>query len=485
MLSLIIVASPDADMLPQRELPAPLCLATHNTTRVTLSVNGQAFSTAELAGLSYVLAATSDAGATILSTLKAQIEADTAAPAPDILPLADLDPASRLNAIYSALMGQQERELLAASRRNTDLSRALSELRKTHEKMQGAFHRLEAFIYAQNLAERATAASLPISLGQPRIALTADQPIEQRLPGSSVGLSDIVLYPQDTNSAAKGELHAQLFALEDTSIRAEWRVAGHSITGKTIHLSLATSLDVDAVSLQLRLSWSGPGGLGLHGSMQNPDDRYQAHIAGEPSGQLLALRCQAYPPNCAAPVTLGAYLPGRDAPTAHPSDVATPMVETRAPRSLTLGADTLADAVNLMPHNQNYGFMNEEGALKVHVMDTGISAALVRASVPEGARQVLAEVCTRASKAQNIRYAMAVAPITERSPPGGRLPTFRKSYITEWTVLSPLMLGELRLPLPDALLEAHDLYLLTRLATDPGDPRWGWSTFSKIRFDFE
>ena len=113
-------------------------------------------------------------------------------------------------------------------------------------------------------------------------------------------------------------------------------------------------------------------------------------------------------------------------------------------------------------------------------MAQGISVMRIAAAVPAGTIQVDARILTRSEQAPVIEYALAIVPSGRASPPIGEL-TADAASLTPWVALQPRENGELHLPLAGALPQDHDLFLMTRLAVQPGDPSWGWATFDRIR----
>jgi hypothetical protein len=137
--------------------------------------------------------------------------------------------------------------------------------------------------------------------------------------------------------------------------------------------------------------------------------------------------------------------------------------------------------VDLTPESKYSRYVHDKKAVVVHPMPQGTSIMRIAACIPAGTTNVAARICTISERASVIEYAFAIAPSGRNCTTPPFDPTSASATRTPWVALRPKEVGELHLPLAEALETANDLFLMTRLATQPGNADWGWAAFDQIR----
>ncbi len=401
-----------------------------------------------------------------LETLSARVSERFACAPPAVADLTDSPendvPAQASAAVIAALQAELDRVTAG----NVALTRAIAAVRGDHERTQAAFARLENFVLGNNLAKRTECLSLLPARELGSILLSQDSAVEQRLPVGSSGLSDIGLFVADVECPQDGMLTVSLRTVEDDVLHATWQVLGDALVDGRIRLTLPVGLSVEQLTPSLQVAWTGDGVVRLAVAMFHPDPRFQAHVAGVPDGRVLACRLWSYIPGCEAPIPAVAILP-TEAPV-------------RPLRKRVLDAETLHETINLVPDNPHFRVLPENDALLVHPMGGAVSAAVVPGALAATAALIRAQILTRSAEAQDIEYAMAIAPADLRPAPGEALPPFSEDAVTGWVRLPPQETGDLLLPVTTPLDGPHDLYLMTRLPKGGNDASHALATFGPI-----
>lgn len=358
-------------------------------------------------------------------------------------------------------------QILAGARavqagRNQRLSRDLFELRRNHESMQTSFRALEQFFYDTVKFERWRDFILPPVAGQGDCVMINDAVVIQRLPRGSVGLSDIVLEVAGP-APSRGTLRAVLKSLDERRPLAIWTIQGSQLRAGELRLALHSALGDDKVSLSLELEWEGDRPLHLKTSLPHPDVRFQLHMDAQPRPVVLAMQGYRYVAGALAPVPAGAFVPQG----------------SMAPMRL-VPPSVLAGAVNLKTGRPDLEFLNEAGALQVHVAKGELAAGVLRSVCAPGLRQVTARIETGHENAPEIEYALAVLARDKRSGTTTERFDLDAGHFSGWVRLAPLVPGELRLEIPEGLEEEGDLYMLTRLPEGVERIDHGWSRFSNL-----
>ena len=351
--------------------------------------------------------------------------------------------------------------------RSVALARELGLLRQQHETTQAAFRNLESFAYQHNLTQRQLQTTLAPLVGSPELVLAPGSVLTQRLPGGSVGFSDVSLRIADGVKLRGGMLEFWLESPDPGKELARWTIPADRIVPGWLRLALDTALDADAASLVLHLRWTGKSALRLEAAMAHPDARFRPVLDGVEGTFVPAMQLWHYLPGTLAPLSAAGHLPdGRG--------------------NLTTGAiirriepQELARAVNLDTLKTDVPLFKGGEALLVHVLPDRLSCAIL-AVAQAGARQVSATICTRHRDGPPIEYALAVLPEHLRPRSAREEPEFPASLHSGWVRTRPMRSSQVVLILPEPLDCASDIYLMTRLpAGHPGDA-FGWSTFSDL-----
>lgn len=351
----------------------------------------------------------------------------------------------------------------AQAHRNIRLSRDLVELRRNHESTQAAFERLEAFFYDVVKFERWQDFILAPTPGAKEAVLNDGDVVLQRLPRSSVGLSDLTLQFADPVPRKDGVLKVALCNLEENKPIACWKINAKQFDESELRLSLKTALGDDPISLGLDLEWEGSEPLRLKTSMQHPDPRFQSFLNSKPQETVLALTAHRYIAGSAAPVPAKAFAS-----------------DTVASNLLLVPSTMLSEAIDLKTGKKNSEVFVDQGSIQIHVALDSISANVLRSVCAAGTQTIVAKVQTFHEDAPNIEYALGALPRQNR----GNLASLEKDladhHFSGWTCLAPTSPGELRMEIPEGLPETCDLYLMTRLAEGEDRIDFGWARFSGI-----
>ncbi len=362
-----------------------------------------------------------------------------------------------LEAIVS-LLKEQRREL---SDRNVRLMRELGLLRQEHDRTQFAAQRLESLFYDTVKGERQHDFTLAPVSGHQNLILRDGENLEQRLPGSSVGLSDIAL--KSHHADVDGMLVVSLRALEEPGLIALWEVPGSKLDTGWTRLSLDRALGGDQVSLILSMEWRGHAPLGLAASVAHPDDRFLPRLEGVRHPAVLAMQGWRYIAGNEAPVPVGAVMQsgGMD-------------------KLRRVDFKDLKQALNLKTLTADVPFIAEDSALQVHVLPDEIAAAVLRGVAVTGAKHLYCNIFTRHKNAAPIEYAIALRDRRVRSAYPDQLPDFAKEFHSGWVKLQGGEASQLHIMLENPLEHDCDVYMMTRLPDGEGSTDFGWSCFSDI-----
>lgn len=466
MTLLLIVPESDAPSVAAYSPPVDIAVISGTAPGFAIRLpDGSSLAPGELATRAIGGAATTAAG---LAALGRALDGLAKTAGTDALPLCDLSgadmaEASLLRFVADAMTVGARRQ----AQRIVMLNRDIVALRQTHEQTQTAFARLESFVYQHALAARREILSLPPADDLPSIRIDHGATLVQRLPVASDGLCDIVLHADVAGGDGAGLMVVTLTTREDATRRAEWVVREADLPDGPLRLSLHTALEVAALIPVVEVTWNGEGSLGLAASLRNPDPRFRAHLGGQVDARVLAVGCWSYLPGCDVPVAAGAVLPTRP--------------DERPVRQKLIDATLLATVEDLTPASQYSRFIPEEGIVVVHPMEDGESVMRLAAALSAGAIHVVAEVSSGSESAADIEYALGMAPAATLSDVAGPASQSAPAVMSGWVRLSALEVGEVHLPIPAPLDEAHDLFLMTRLAERPGNPAFAWARFNRIR----
>lgn len=405
----------------------------------------------------------------------------------DLSDVAESEIAARLKA--DLLTVSIEAAAVGAARAVT-LMRDTVQLRGLHQSTQAAFSKLERYVLQSGLAQRVRGAELALAVGERGVSLTHDTRIEQRLPGSSVGLSDVAIAISRVPGRSDGVLTVRLRTHEDDAEVAWWSFPTEDLQRGWLRLSLPISLDDDARTVRLSLEWTGAAPLEIGRSGRHPDPRFQAQGAGDASEYAIALRLWTYVPGCQAPIVTDGRYPGESRGPMGAASAAAMLPEPlRAGSGLVtaeqncweLSSDIFGRAENLNPGSRDFKYLVEQAALQVHALPNGVAAGLLRDTIPAGVRSLRVKVTTLAPEGPPIDYAIAVGPAPKRSILGKRPVPHPDAINSDWHRFEATEKGEVALFLEEPLLEVSSLYLMTRLSRDDGNAAWAWSTFSTIQ----
>lgn len=369
---------------------------------------------------------------------------------PERLDLSAGDPREQAQAALAGVAAAAVRAQGATLLRNRRLMRDLAELRLAHDQTQAAFAALEDHAYRTGLAERRMLRHLPEQRIHPPCLLAPGAQVDQRLPCDSAGLSDVALAIPKGFGVEEGELTVALDLAESGACMAEWHIPAALIRPGWLRLALDRALGSDAQTPVLRLRWHGREQLRLASSFAHPDPRFQPR----PGAPLLALQIWKHLPGTRTPPAAGSQL-------ARGADRVTRWHLGRSHMELAAGPGPAKPGAALDYSAGFGGLMVRPGA------DGLVQAARLDGGLAPGVVQVSGGVKTEQATGPAVDYALAAAPVAARPRSTGNLPAFAPGHVSDWLHLPAGKWGELHLFLPAPLAEAHDLYLMTRLA--PGE----------------
>ncbi len=332
-----------------------------------------------------------------------------------------------------------------AQARSVGGMRELAVLRGSFEQSQTAFAKLEAFLYQTGRAERTQSLALRQVLGRDAVVLAKDVSVEQRLPGESVGLSDIAVLI-DELPAGGGTLTARLELLESSEVVAHWAIAAADLAKGWVRFSLSRALGPDAQTPVLHLDWDGLEPLNLAPSFHHPDPRFRA----TGSHAVLALNLWRYLPDAAAPL---------------PAEGVAQISGMPAER-WKIGPAALRAAVNLAQDDSLVEFIDWRKALAVRPVGQTATGVRLDGVARPGLLHLCGGVKTEAQHGPDVEFCYALAPRKKRRAQRGKLPDFAAGMTSEWVRLRPNEWADLHLFLAEPLEEVCDLYLLSRLVDE-------------------
>jgi hypothetical protein len=345
--------------------------------------------------------------------------------------------------------------------RNVDLMRELTKIRIAHEETQRAFYALER--YAETNFDLKRQQALALEPSTDMVQLNQDRrTVTQLVPTVSVGVCDIAIHIASAPTETTGRLDITLTAVESGKRVSSWTVPGISLQKSWIQLSLPRSLGVDEESLSLTVEWVGAGSISLSMACSHPDPKWCAIAKGAPLSRTLAMKVWRGLPHTAPTQASNAY------------DL------TNVPTKRWLVDEgIMRNAENLSHMQEAVQYIEALGAVLVHPIDSKAVLARLSGSAPKGALHVWADVESGNKAAGPIEFAIAVA-----SPLKGRGKTetikFKPGYISEWITLPGGAKSEVHLFLPQALDNAEDIYLATRIKQGNSNENC-WAYFKKIR----
>ncbi|WP_378944788.1 DUF6212 domain-containing protein [Paracoccus sp. R86501] len=406
-------------------------------------------------------------GADELQKLSDVWQKATGAPAPEVLTTAMADAAKLRVSILEWLVAHITAERGASAVRSARFMRELGILRRQHEETQAGFRDLEAFLYRNVSQKRILDITLSPVAAQPPIVLNGGMQLVQRLPATSIGLSDVSLYIANETAPADGVLHVSLSSPDSGQTLAIWEVPAQSLSQGWLRLSMERALGSDAVTVLLRVAYQGTGSVRMAASFQHPEERFQPLLDDRRSANVPALQVWRWIAGASAPLAATAILPigGRN----------------RLRRVL---GETLTMARDLNNLTRTMELQPDSSALLVHVLEDRTAGGILSGVALPGARHIYADIKTYHGGADNIEYRIALAPPADRPHQSGDLPNFESRLMSEWVRMTPLEDGQVHLVLPDPLDVPCDVYLLTRLPEGVHNNAYGWSTFANLTLQF-
>jgi hypothetical protein len=386
------------------------------------------------------------------NTLYRQVEALWTTPATSPPPTLCYDSDRRGRNIATAVAQSLVARIGDLHQRNTRLMREQSLLRSQADQVQSAFEQVERYLNEDWKDLRKLVSSLPVIETQPPLSLRREPQVEQRLPTSSSGLSDISLSLFAAPVDPAGALHATLELRDSGESVARWAVNADQLHPGWLRLALPRALGHDPQGVQLRLSWQGEDTLLLSSSQHHPDFRF----APLPDTPMLALQCWKSFPGTQTILSADAILP-EDTTAGSPS------------RRWTLGRSLLSRADG---DPARVGYSDHYGGLRVEPRPGSMGIARVDEALQPGVSEVTGGIKIEHDTGPRVEFALAARPSPLRSAtvsdPVGQVGTI----LSSWLALSPGVWSMHNLHLPAALVVPHDLYLLTRLpdGTDTAGP---------------
>lgn len=387
-------------------------------------------------------------------------------PAPPVLEVAKKEKA-RLETILRWICGRLAEDQGRTAHRIVTQARELAVLRQQHEATQSAFRNLETYAYEHNLTQRQLQMTLAPAVESPHLVLAPGSFLDQRLPGKSVGLSDLSLRIADGAKPRSGTLECWLESPDLGQELARWLVPAERLVPGWLRLSLEVALDADPVSLVLHAQWSGSSDVRLETAMRHPDPRFCPVVDGAEGGFVPAMQLWHFLPGARAPLSAAGILPTN-------RGAASPGGNLQR-----IEKQELARATNLDTLNTDVPLFEGDSVLLVHVLPDRLSCAML-AVAQEGARQVSATICTRHRDGPPVEYALAVLPLHLRPKSPREEPEFPENLHSGWVRTRPMRQSGITLILPEPLDCLSDIYLMTRLPKGQASDAYGWSTFSDL-----
>ncbi len=312
--------------------------------------------------------------------------------------------------------------------------------------MQTSFERLESFFYQNNRSERILASTLSVQQGQRPIVLRAGREIEQRLPLDSGGICDVAFSVPSTPRSTEGTLFASIVLMESNAIVAEWEVPAEKIKPGWLRLCLERALGPDIQTPILRLTWDGTEPLQWNTSFFHPDPRFMPN----PNSPIMALRVWKYIPGARATLPASGIL-ARGAQKIDRWKIGRSLLQEAVP--LGLGQD-----------KSSVQYSEQFNGLMVQPTNSDPVAGRIDNAAPPSVQHIFGGIKTEDQTGPIVEFAYGLVPSRKRAAAGNGIPDFVNGLLAEWYPLPPNEWAELHLFLAEPLSEAHDLFLLTRLA---------------------
>ena len=390
---------------------------------------------------------------------------DTDAPAE--IPVEAVDTPDSRARVLEWLVVQLTETQKQSAQRSTRLMRELGLLRQQHEEIQTSFQNLEQFVYRHGPQHRKLETTLSPVSGQLPITLRNGSRLVQRLPGASVGLSDIAIHIGNEMAPASGVLNVSLLSPDTNETLAIWEVPAARLTRGWLRFSLDRALGPDTISLLLNIGYEGRDTVRLASAVQHPEPRFHPQVDGQPVETLPALQIWRWIAGAQAPVPANAVIQvgGKN-------------------RLRRVERDALATAINLDTLHDTVPMFQSTDALLVHVQPDQPACGVLSGLALPGVRQVFATLQTRHAEAPPVEYQLALLPQEQRPHQPGRLPGFEPAHSSGWIRLEPEEEGQAHVLLPSPLEGPYDIYLMTRLPEGHSSNHYGWSTFSNVCLQF-
>lgn len=466
--SALLVTSADIDDARRLALPVSLVEVSLSENAVTFRTDaGTELSLSQVMLIEIGSLALSRQGADSLARMDAFWKHQSGGPAPQALAVYEEELSKHRVLVLEWLVKQISTVRQAAAIRSTDQMRELGLLRRQHEETQAGFRDLEMFLYRNVSQKRILDTTLSPISGQLPLNLGRGDQLVQRLPGASIGLSDISIHIFNETSPVDGVLHASLSSLEEGETLAIWEVPANKLRHGWLRLSLERALGPDPVTLMLSVSYQGSGTVKLSNSIQHPEQRFWAQVNDRSMPNVPALQTWRWIAGASAPVAATAVLPVGG--------------QNRLRRVL---GEALTTARDLNDTNQMMQLQQNTSALLVHVLEDRLAGAILSGVALPGARHIYADVRTYHGDAPPVEYQIAVAPHSLYRPLEGEVPSFKAQYASDWVRLAPQEDGQVHLFLPEPLDQHYDVYMLTRLPNGLRNNHFGWSTFANLTLQF-
>jgi hypothetical protein len=463
----ICISSGDESIYKNIELPISVVFVSVVKEVFEFSLNG------ELIDLEYVyinfigFVSLSQSGLKIAKRLDDMWKKNFGKVMPQGLDLSKEMPSSTNNSITHDIMFWlatkllSDREIIVMN--NVQLRRDLAFIRNEYEEIQSSFQRLELFSYDAIKQSRWSAFILEPISNHALYALNHGDVLIQRIPCDSIGLCDLAINIANQKIRTQGILNISLECIEDESVVASWSLLSTDLINGWIRLSLTQSLGVDARTPQLRLEWNGNEPLQLGKSVKHPDDRFCATLNKKSTSAVLALKGWK-------------YIAGTNSPL--PSDSYVSKGSTT--KGWIVSQEQLAKAIESNNSNFQIIFIEENSALMVHPLPSGICFAKIKCCFKAGARQICTTIKTIANEGPIIEYSIALANSKDFDAHSVEMSMFQEGFHSEWIRIEAMCQSQIHLFLPCALDEDADLYLMTRMPIGTNDCSNAWATFSDI-----
>ncbi|OJH43993.1 hypothetical protein IE00_14010 [Paracoccus sp. SM22M-07] len=186
--------------------------------------------------------------------------------------------------------------------------RELGILCRQHEETQAGFRDLEAFLYRNVSQKRLLDVTLSPVAAQPPIVLNGGMQLVQRLPATSIGLSDVPICVANETASVDGVLHVSLSSPDSGQTLAIWEVPARKLSQGWLRS--------DAVTVLLRVAYQGTGSVRIASSFQHPGERFQPLLDDRRGPNVPALQIWRWIAGASAPLAAGGILSGDALPGA-------------------------------------------------------------------------------------------------------------------------------------------------------------------------